>query len=69
MEKSVPASVCAFHFLHTVRFGGLPEDARPPHEPDHSDEDNVDVDVVGEVLVRVKRSPHRTTSRASDDSD
>jgi hypothetical protein len=46
VEKTVLASVSAasaFHFLHTVRFGRLPEDMRPPHDPDHSDDDSVDV--------------------------
>jgi hypothetical protein len=52
-QKTVLASVRAFHLLHTVRFGRLPEDARPPHEPDHSDDDSVDE--IGGVLV--KRSP------------
>ena len=67
MEKTVLASVRAFYFLHTVRFGRLQEDARPPHDPDHSDEDSVDV--MGRV--QVKRSPHSTTSRSSllEDSD
>ena len=65
VEKTVLASVRAFYFLHTVRFGRLQEDARPPHDPDHSDDDSVDV--MGGV--QVKRSPHRTTSRMSEDSD
>ena len=67
VEKTVLASVRAFYFLHTVRFGGLQDDARPPHDPDHSDDDSVDV--MGRV--QVKRSLHRTTSRLSllEDSD
>ena len=67
VEKTVLASVRAFYFLHTVRFGGLQDDARPPHDPDHSDDDSVDV--MGGV--QVKRSLHRTTSRLSllEDSD
>ncbi len=65
MEKTVLASVPAFYFLHTVRFGRLQEDAHPPHDPDHSDDDSVD----GMGGVPVKRSPHRTTSRVSEDSD
>ncbi len=67
VEKTVLASVRAFYFLHTVRFGRLQEDARPPYDPDHSDDDSVDV--MGRIPD--KRSPHRSTSRMSlsEDSD
>ena len=37
VERTVLASVRAFHFLHKVRFGGLPEAGRPDLDPDHSD--------------------------------
>ena len=67
VEKTVLASVRAFYFLHTVRFGRHQEDTRPPHDPDHSDDDSMDV--MGGA--QVKRSPHRPTSRISllEDSD
>ena len=37
VERSVLASVRAFHFLHRVRFGGLPETVRSDLDPDCND--------------------------------
>ncbi len=37
VERSVLASVRAFHFLHTVRFGGRPEAMRTAFDPEDSD--------------------------------
>jgi len=39
VEHTVLASVQAFHFLHRVRFGGLPEPMKSDPDPDHSDSD------------------------------
>lgn len=39
VERTVLASVRAFHFLHRVRFGGLPESARTGLDLDQSDSD------------------------------
>ena len=42
VERSVLASVRAFHFLHTVRFGGRPEAMRTAFEPEDSDSEQDD---------------------------
>jgi hypothetical protein len=63
VERTVLASVRGLHFLHKVRFGGLPEAARPELDPDHSEADSDDA--VGGV--RIKRNPHRSTTGAPQD--
>ncbi len=42
VELSVLASVQAFHFLHTVRFGGRPEAMRTTFDPEDSDSEQDD---------------------------
>ena len=42
LERTVIASVRAFHFLHRVRFGGLAEPQRSELDSEHSDADSSD---------------------------
>ena len=55
LERTVIASVRAFHFLHRVRFGGLAELQRSELDSEHSDADSSD-NVKG---VGAKRKPRR----------
>ena len=59
VERTVLASVRAFHFLRKVHFGGLPETTRP--SLDHSVDDSVDV-----VRGVRERSPYDSDSDSSD---
>jgi hypothetical protein len=56
VERTVLASVRAFHFLHRVRFGGLPETARSDLDPDHNDSGSDN-----EEVARPKRLPRSDT--------
>ncbi len=62
VERTVLASVRAFHFLHKVRFGGLPEAGRPDLDPDHSDNDS-------DVEVGKRKSSRRKAGAAQDCTD
>jgi hypothetical protein len=55
LERTVIASVRAFHFLHRVRFGGLAEPQRSELDSEHSDADS-SANVKG---VGAKRKPRR----------
>ena len=63
VEKTVLASVRAFHFLHRVRFGGRLDTARPDLDQDRSDSENDDQG----YEVYSKRKPHQSTTTASPD--
>jgi ribonuclease HI len=64
VESTVLASVKAFHFLHRVRFGGLPETVRSDPDPDHNDSD-IDNE---EKMKRPERLPRSTTQECAAES-
>ena len=64
VESTVLASVKAFHFLHRVRFGGLPETVRSDPDPDHNDSDIENE----EKMKRPERLPRSTTQECAAES-
>jgi hypothetical protein len=55
VERTVLASVRAFHFLHRVRFGGLPETVRSDLDPDYNDS-RIDNEEEGTRAKRLSRN-------------
>ena len=66
VERTVLASVRAFHFLHKVRFAGLPDAGRPDLDPDHSD--HASDEEVGDGGTK-RKSNRRKAGAAKDCTD
>jgi hypothetical protein len=68
VERSVLASVRAFHFLHKVRFGGLSDARRADPDPDNSNSEK-DEDEEEAVTKRKSRGRDTNAAQVSADSD
>ena len=66
VERSVLASVRAFHYLHKVRFGGLSRAVCPDPDPSNSDSEQ---DVSKENISAKRRSRRSHTNLAQDYTD
>jgi hypothetical protein len=66
VERSVLASVRAFHYLHKVRFGGLSRAVCPDPDPSNSDSEQ---DVSKENIAAKRKSRRSHTNLAQDYTD
>jgi hypothetical protein len=68
MEQSVLASVRAFHFLHTVRFGGRSDAMRTAFDPENNESEQDDC-AENEVPKRKVHNNHVRSAKDNADSD